>query len=122
MKLRISDNSIRIRVSKVEAEKLMQFETVQMTTGFPADTQLSCQLVPSKVDDLGCTFSSNLISIFIPESMIEAWKSSGTAELETTLHLENGQELLILVEKDFKRLSNRAREDESDLFINPRKK
>ena len=122
MKLRISDNSIRIRVSKVEAEKLMQFETIQMTTGFPADTQLSCQLIPSKVDDLGCTFSSNSISIFIPESMIEAWKSSGTAELETTLHLENGQELLILVEKDFKRLSNRAKEDESDLFINPRKK
>ena len=122
MKLRISDNSIRIRVSKVEADKLMQFETVQMTTGFPANTQLSCQLVPSKVDDLGCTFSSNSISIFVPESMIEAWKSSGTAELETTLHLENGQKLLILVEKDFKRLSNRAREDESDLFINPRKK
>jgi hypothetical protein len=122
MKLRVSDNTVRFRISQSELSELKAFLPVQLMVDFPAQAQLSCQLIPSKVDTLGCTFSSSTISIFIPESTIAGWISSTSVKLEKTLDLENGKELFILVEKDFKRLSNRAKEDESDLFTNPRKK
>ena len=122
MKLRVSDNTVRVRISQSELAELKAFLPVQLMVDFPVQAQLSCQLIPSKVDTLGCTFSSSTISIFIPESTIAKWNSSTFVKLERTLDLENGKELFILVEKDFKRLSNRAKEDESDLFTNPRKK
>jgi hypothetical protein len=122
MKLRVSDNTVRVRISQSELAELKAFIPVRLKVDFPVKAQLSCQLIPSKVDTLGCTFSSSTISIFIPESTIATWNSSTFVKLERTLDLENGKELFILVEKDFKRLSNREKEDESDLFTNPRKK
>jgi len=122
MKLRMNNTSIRVRISQTEVETLKNFDSLHMVIDFPGDTRFTCSLVPSKSDEFDCRFSSGVISIFIPESVISSWGSSGTIEMESNVRIENDKELLILVEKDFKRLSNRVREDESDLYPHPKGK
>ena len=122
MKLRITNDAVRIRISKTEVELLKESESVTMETIFPGSETFSCEIIPDESDSIKVKMDSNRLFVYLSNQEIRTWNPAGKIQLETMLYLENGKELLILVEKDFKRLSNRAREDESDLFSNPKKK
>jgi hypothetical protein len=79
-------------------------------------------LEQGQVEQPTASFSNQLINITIPASLGMAWANSDQVGIEHETLFGNGQSLRILVEKDFKCLTERSGEDESDHFPNPNMK
>jgi hypothetical protein len=120
VKLRIRDNSIRLRLSKGEIETMRVAGVVTSHTGFPGGRQFhySLESSPASVNP-AAFYSDNKITVRLPETIVLAWVSSEQVSIEGEQVLDDGQKLAILVEKDFACLAPRPGEDESDMFANP---
>lgn len=120
MKLRIRDNSIRLRLTQTEVDRLKREGLVSAQTGF-ADGSVfgySLESSPASVKP-EASFSRSGIAVRVPESEVLAWSSSSQVSMSGSQQLDGGETLEILVEKDFACLAPRAGEDESDMFPNP---
>lgn len=120
MKLRIRDNSIRLRLTQTEVELLQREGFVSATTGFPGgrDFGYSVESSPASVKP-EASLSDSVIAVRLPESEVLAWASSSQVSMSGSQQLDDGNTLDILVEKDFACLAPRAGEDDSDAFPNP---
>ncbi|MCB9245222.1 MAG: hypothetical protein H6606_02225 [Flavobacteriales bacterium] len=112
MKLRILDNSIRIRLSQTEVDRLSALQEVHATTEFP-NYHLNYIICPVEGSDFRVSFNGCVIRVSVPELLLKDWNGNETVSLSG-----ESNEIKILVEKDFRCLTDRA-EDESDLFSNP---
>jgi hypothetical protein len=119
MKLRIKDNSIRIRLNQTEALSVARGESVMKNTVFSPVSSVSYSLVPWQLDVFNASFEGNNLTVNIPLSKTEHWMDSEETGFE--FRQNNGEEggLLIVVEKDFACLKPRDGEDESDHFPHP---
>jgi hypothetical protein len=120
VKLRIRDNSIRLRLSQGEVASLSKDGLVTARTGFPGGRTFSyvVESSPAAVAP-AAFFSSNVITVRLPETTVLGWAASEQVSIEGEQRLEDGSLLHVLVEKDFACLVPRAAEDESDLFPHP---
>lgn len=120
MKLRIRDNSIRLRLTQTEVDRLKRDGLVTAKTGFPSgrDFGYTLESSPASVKP-EAFFSESIITVRVPESDVLAWASSNQVSMSGSLQLDDGQSLDILVEKDFACLAPRDGEDESDMFPHP---
>lgn len=120
MKIRILDNSIRLRLSQTEVQHLSEKGKVEAQTqfGLAPNASLIYSLEKKETPAIHAAFSDNRIQIFLPNQMATDWATSDEVGLEDDMPLGDGIALHILVEKDFKCLTERS-EDESDLFPNP---
>ena len=120
MKLRIKDNSIRLRLTKGEIDAIREKGVVTATTGFPGARHFSYSLESSPASvNPAAFYSDNKISIRLPETLVLAWVMTEQVSIEGEQLLDDGETLSILVEKDFACLTPRPGEDESDMFANP---
>ena len=114
MKLRIKGNSIRLRLAKSEVDQLektgMVSETVNLGPS-PLVYQLSTQ---GDLEHPIASFSQSMLTVTLPSRWVRGWTEDERVGFE-----HQGPDLSILVEKDFKCLTNRPGEDESDHFPNP---
>jgi len=119
VKLRIRDNSLRLRLAKSEVASLDAGGTVEASIEFPGGTQLgySACLVP-EAPAMTASFRDNVLCVVIPQDLGRAWAQSEEISLLAVVELNNA-ELTILVEKDFVCLTPREGEDESDLYPHP---
>lgn len=120
MKLRIRDNSIRLRLTQTEVDRLKREGLISAQTGF-ADGQVfvySLESSPASVNPQA-SFSKSGIAVRVPESDVLAWSSSNQVSMSGSQQLDDGELLEILVEKDFACLAPREGEDESDMFPHP---
>ena len=76
-------------------------------------------LVEHYAKDISAFFEHEAIVISIPHIAAQEWFTPTQVGIETQLLLEDGNFLKILLEKDFKCLTDRPEEDESDAFPNP---
>jgi len=121
MKMRIKGNSIRLRLSRTEAEAVAAGRAVRETTAFPGGATLSYVLEPSpRAPALSATFLDHQVIVAVPLAEALAWAGGTAVALQGRIPTPAG-ELSLLVEKDFTCLKPRQheREDESDLFPNP---
>lgn len=120
MKLRIRDNSIRLRLERAEVDTLRDDGLVSARTGFPGgrEFQYIVESSPASVNP-GAFFSENVLTVRLPESRVLAWASSEQVSIAGDLLLDDGVPLNILVEKDFACLAPRAGEDERDMYPHP---
>ena len=120
MKLRIRDNSIRLRLSRGEVDILRDSGLVAARTGFPGgrDFQYVVESSPASVNP-GAFFSDNVVTVRLPETAVLAWANSEQVSIVGEQRLDDGVPLSILVEKDFACLAPRDGEDESDMFAHP---
>ena len=120
MKLRIRDNSIRLRLMRGEVETLRKEGLVAGTTVFPAGRtfRYSVESSPANVSSTAL-FSGNEMVVRLPESTVLAWATSEQISIDDEQVLEDGDTLRILVEKDFVCLTGRDDEDESDMYPHP---
>ena len=120
MKLRIRDNSIRLRLSRGEVDILRDSGLVAARTGFPGgrDFQYVVEGSPASVNP-GAFFSDNVVTVRLPETAVLAWANSEQVSIVGEQRLDDGEPLSILVEKDFACLAPRDGEDESDMFSHP---
>ena len=119
MKLRIQGNSIRFRLTQTEVSTCGEADACMGKVEFPDGNTLIYRLTTGSA--LSSTFRDNVITIALPEMEVERWMNSDQVGISGKLTLENGDELSILVEKDFKCLTERG-EDESDMFPHPKKR
>ncbi len=120
MKLRIRDNSVRLRLTRGEVETLRQEGLVSARTGFPGgrDFQYVLESSPASVS-LGAFLSDNVLTVRLPETTVLAWAATDQVSIEGEQLLNDGDKTTILVEKDFVCLAPREGEDESDMFPHP---
>jgi hypothetical protein len=120
VKLRIRDNSIRLRLMRGEVDTLNEAGIVSSRTGFPGGRSFSyvVESSPASVKP-AAFFSDNVVTVRIPETAVLAWANSEQVSIESEQLLEDGEVLLILIEKDFACLAPRDGEDEADMFPHP---
>lgn len=120
MKLRFSKNSVRLRLSKSEINFLYEngqiFETIQF--GPNSSDQFNYGIIKSYTADYQFINSDNKFIVSLPEMDCTEWCTSELVGLEKTINTELNP-FHILLEKDFKCLTERLNEDESDNFENP---
>lgn len=119
MKLRIQGQSLRLRLKQGELAEFARTGVVQDEISF-GDTRLVYRLVSRPdISDLRATFEEHLIEVAVPESRARRWSETEEVGMAARQSLPHGVELRILVEKDFKCLTARPGEDESDSFPHP---
>lgn len=118
MKIRIKDNSIRLRLSKTEVDNLCKNGRVQASTQISTNLQFIYSL---KINShWGVRFQDNLLEVLIPDDLILNWSSNEIVGFDTVID-NNDNGLKLLVEKDFKCLTPRD-ENEEDHYENPLEK
>ena len=120
MKLRIRDNSIRLRLMRGEVDALRDNGLVEASTAFPGGRTFRyvVESSPASVNP-AAFYSDNAMTVRLPASTVLAWASSEQVSMTGEQVLADGEKLKILVEKDFVCLTGRDDEDESDMFPLP---
>ena len=119
MKLRIKDNSIRLRLTQTEVERIGNGDQIHNNLNFPGGERVSYLLVGSAVENTEIEYKDNRISISVPTEILTIWANSNEVSLLYELSLDHDNVLKLLIEKDFACLTPREDEDESDLFSHP---
>jgi hypothetical protein len=120
MKLRIRDNSIRLRLSQTEVDTMRTDGIVGGKLSFPGGASLGYCLegTPACVD-AAAQFSDGELLVRLPEATVVQWADSDEVSIEATQTLDDGSSLKILIEKDFACIAPREGEDESDMYPHP---
>lgn len=121
MKLRIQDNSVRLRLTRSEVDRLHESGEVSAAAAFPGGQSLRYVVKSSgQSDGVGAQFDARAIVVTIPAGEVRDWAGSEQVSIHGSEQLAGGESLAILVEKDFACLAPREGEDESDMFPHPR--
>ena len=120
MKLRIRDNSIRLRLSKTEVDTVNSDGLVRGQVQFAGSNSFTYVLESSPATvKPEAHFSNNVLTVRIPQLDVKQWAESERVSISSEQNLDEKEHLKILVEKDFACLAPREGEDESDLYPHP---
>lgn len=114
MKFRATTNSIRIRVRKSDLEQLKTTEWVYEGVELPGGPIWSFGLLIDG-EEIAARLKDNTVIVSLPKQIAMDWIDTEQVGIEHYLLLDNGQQLHILIEKDFP-CKNRE-EDISDTFF-----
>lgn len=121
MKLRIRENSLRLRLSKTDVEKFGENGRVsnEIYFGVSMAEKLSYSLEKSSDKKIRANFLNGNITVFVPQEFAKNWIETDEIGFEAEQVIDDNLRLRILVEKDFVCLSPRENEDESDNYSHP---
>jgi len=123
MKIRILGNSIRLRLTQSEVQTFLEIGKVKERIKFgpPSFKQLTYSVQKADIPLIHAAFSLNEISILIPSLVADQWAKSDQVSLAKQMLIGEEEYLKVLVEKDFKCLTHRGGEDETDMYPHPNK-
>jgi hypothetical protein len=120
MKLRIRDNSIRLRLTQTEVDTMANHGLVKARVAVPGGSGLDYVLESSpRTEKVTATYSDGALTVLVPEHEVQQWVSTDQVSIAADEQLDDGDVLKILVEKDYACLAPREGEDESDMFPHP---
>jgi hypothetical protein len=124
LKLRIQDNSIRLRLTRTEVAQLSDEGEVTASAMFPGGSCLQYAINSSpQAHTVEARLDSAGIVVVIPQTKVRDWARSEqvsiTGSNKVSDESSSNAALTILVEKDFACLKPREGEDESDMFPHP---
>ncbi len=120
MKLRVRDNSIRLRLTRSEVELVRTDGLVRGRVAFDGRNSFDYILESSPATvKPEAHISNNVLTVRIPEAEILSWANSEEVSISASQILDGGDQLSILVEKDFACLAPRDGEDETDMYPHP---
>lgn len=103
MKLRLEDNTLRLRLDPPEVVEFAQhgrLETV-VPLGLVASEQLSYSLErATNASELSVQHEANRIRVLLPAPLADTWTSTNQVSLRGSVEVTDNQVLYILVEKD----------------------
>jgi hypothetical protein len=121
LKLRIQDNSIRLRLTRREVDALRDDGCVSAAVCFPDGSRLEYSVETSTLTGQPrASYSADGLVVQIPQAAARHWAGTEEVSITGAQALQSGH-LSILVEKDFACLSPREGEDEAELFPHPLK-
>lgn len=118
MKLRILDETIRLRVSKSEVARLGEGGVVEGKTPFPSGWFIY-RLVARDVAAASADFQDGCVEVVLPSTTVETWSTTSQVSILVDVPGGAGRDLRLLVEKDFKCLAPRDAAEDADAFDNP---
>lgn len=120
MKLRVLDNSIRLRLTQAEVLAVSTDGLVRGRVRFAGSNTFDYVLESSPATvKPEAHLSNNVLTVRIPVMDIKQWAESEQVSIRSDQLLDDGDQLRILVEKDFHCLAPREGEDESDMYPHP---
>ena len=118
MKIRIKGNSIRIRLSRPEVDSFGENGYLEERTQFGNSTFIYVLQSKDSAEHLSADFIDGKITLTVPSPITKEWTTTEKVGYEHNLPTGNGEQLYLLIEKDFKCTADVA-EDQSDNFENP---
>ncbi len=120
MKLRVRDNSIRLRLTRSEVDLVRTDGLVRGRVPFAGRNSFDYILESSPATvKPEAHISNNVLTVRSPETEILSWANSNEVSISASQILDGADQLSILVEKDFACLAPREGEDESDMYPHP---
>jgi hypothetical protein len=123
MKLRISGNSVRLRLTQGEVAEFAESGSVEdrIEFGGESNPHLSYAVkTEGGAEKVSAKFEDGRISVIIPQAVADEWSQTEQVGIRGEQNLPSGKTLRILIEKDFACLTPRPEEDESDNFPHPK--
>jgi hypothetical protein len=118
MKLRIRENSVRLRLTQSEVAKFAEKGLVGNKTEFGNGQTFFYSLSSSNsLQNPNAKFENGRIEISVPKFLADNWTQTEEVSISG-----NDRGIKIIVEKDFVCLNVREGEDESDAFPHPKEK
>jgi hypothetical protein len=119
MKLRLLENTIRMRLTRDEVDALLTNVEVMSWVHFPNGKKLTYGVMLTD-GQIRVDFAESQLTLSAPRLELEDWSESEKVGFNWTIALENGKgNLEILLEKDFQCLKDRPGEDEAKMYPNP---
>lgn len=118
MKVRLLNNTIRVRISKTEMKELAAQKYLCTKTSFVGNF-LGTYLMVLDQEAVSINLQNHRIEIKIPQVLIEKMSKDDQIGFTKDIEIENNETLQFTLEKDFQCLEPRS-EDESDLYENPK--
>ena len=123
MKLRLRENSIRLRLLRSEVEQLKNQGSVSESIRFSRDQVLAYTLrIDKGVENISASFDNEGILIRVPSEAAEHWLETAEVGLEEAQVVHEDLTLNLLIEKDFVCLTRPMEGDNLDAFPNPEAK
>jgi hypothetical protein len=118
MKLRIKGNSIRFRLNKSDVQQLSSEGYLEECTHFGNATFTYAIQSDEANAPMHARLETNKIILQVPETFVKGWPENDEVGLKGNMILPDGEDLRMLVEKDFVCLDD-TEEDQSDNYQNP---
>jgi len=121
MKLRIRENTIRLRLKRGEVDQIASGKSIVEETHFP-DSVLTYRLDVSDDDKFSTSFNENNLVISAPASELTQWAKTDQVSMVAEQALANSGTLSLLIEKDFSCLApghHRPDDDDDDTYPHP---
>lgn len=122
MKLRLKNNSVRLRLTQTELARFAATGRVEEAIEFglePSQRFVYAIEVDSETEELQAKFEKNRLTVFVPKKQAEEWSNTSQIGIENEQTLGGDKTLRLVIEKDFACLEPRAGEDERDAFPHP---
>jgi hypothetical protein len=119
MKMRIQGNSLRMRLTRSEVEKLADTGYLEEQTLF-AGNKFVYAVRSVNGNELSATLDTNKITMFVPKELIKDWPENNVVGFNANIPVTENDTLYLLLEKDFVCLDETT-EDQSDNYENPNK-
>jgi hypothetical protein len=114
MKLRLTHNSVRLRLTQSEVSQLRDAGTVEESLEFGPGQRLTYRLVSAPgLPSITAEYQGDNILLSVPKAMAADWANS------SQVGMESGGPVRVLIEKDFKCLDSADPEENADTFPNP---
>jgi hypothetical protein len=119
MKLRIHENSLRLRLTQKEVAQFRRSGRVDAAISLAPGRVLSYSIesVPNATD-VSADFDDRAIRVAIPTRIAIQWTDSHDVAIQASQRTGDGLRLELLIEKDFQCL-HRTAEQEPDAYPNP---
>ncbi|MDQ3061585.1 MAG: hypothetical protein M3R14_01820 [Acidobacteriota bacterium] len=117
MKLRLRENSIRLRLLRGEIQRFRESGIVSEKIQFNQFQILSYTLkVSEEVKEISASFTDKEIIVEIPFAAAQDWTETNLIGLENEQKIDDKQTMKILIEKDFACPNRPFDEDNKDGF------
>jgi hypothetical protein len=117
MKLRISGNNLRVRLSQAETAQLAAGESLEQFTHFSLLSRLVARVEVSGTR-VSAEFSDGQLTLRLPAITVRRWADSEEVAIDAEQDAGSNRVLKILIEKDFQCLHSQT-PPEVDAFPNP---
>jgi len=116
MKLRCTQDSIRIRLRKSELVALAKDSKIQETITISDQAMFGFSLHISDDVEVNAKLQENIVQVYLPRAIASQWINSNEVGIEVNNPINDSKTLHILIEKDFPCL-DREEEDYNDTFF-----
>ena len=123
MKLRLRENSIRLRLLQTEVRLLREAGNVSERIIFgvgPTETLTYSLRVSGEAEKIHARMTDNQIEVFLPVIEAENWADTNEVGLYAAQDIGDLGKLQIIVEKDFVCVDRPADADNKDAFPHPK--